>query len=426
MVPLKVEFVEESSVRKSLAFEIEPEVLETEVQKRAQDYSRKLKLPGFRPGKIPIGVIRARFAQELLHDAAETIVNRVVPEEISGRGLSPLASPEVVDLKLASGEPLTFRAVFETLPIIELPEYRGLPLTTPSHEVSDAELESELERLRGEAARYEPVDGRAAREADYAVVDVSWSEGGGKPKRQDGAMLHVGSSELHPDLNAALVGMTPGETREVTVAYASDAPPELAGKSIPYRLTLKSIKTQILPALDDEFAKDLGEFDSLEALRADLRRRLEERKRHDADHAAEEALIDALVAKSDFEVPEALVERHMTARTETTARGLALSGVDPTKVGVDWGKYRAAQREKSLRSAKAEILLDEIARRESVEVQAAELEAEIARLAERTRTPAETLRRRMQEDGGLASLRARIRTAKTLDLLKANARLART
>jgi trigger factor len=423
---LKVEYVEESSVRKSLSFEIELEVLEAEVEKRAQGYARKLKLPGFRPGKIPIAVVKARFAQELLQDAAESIVNRVVPEELSGRGLSPVASPEVADLKLAAGQPLSFRAVFEILPIIELPEYRGLPLTPASHDVSDAELESELERLRNEAARYEPVDGRPVREGDHVVVDVSWSEGDdGKTKRQDGAMLHVGSTEHHPDLNAALVGMTPGDTREVAIAYAADAPPDLAGKSIHYRLTLKSIKTQILPTLDDEFAKDLGEFDSLEALRADLRRRLEERKRHDAEHASEEALIDALVAKSDFEVPEALIERHMTARTETTARGLALSGVDPTKVGVDWGKYRAAQREKSLRSAKAEILLDEIARRESIDVQPTELEAELARLAERTRTPTETLRRRMQEDGGLASLRARIRTAKTLDLLKANARLTR-
>jgi trigger factor len=422
---LKVEYVEETPVRKSLSFEIEPETLAAELQTRAQEHARKLKLPGFRPGKVPLGVVLSRFKDELSHEAAEAIINRVVPEEIRGRGLSPIASPEILDLKLDPEHPFTFRAVFETLPLIELPDYRGLEVRSRTPQVSDDDVAKELARLQEKAGRFEPVEGRAVRESDYALMDVVWRDGAkGAEKRQEGAMLHVGSDEHHPDLNAALIGMTPGEKRSVTIAYAADAPPELAGKSIDYSLALKAIKLHVLPALDDELAKDVGEFDSLAALREAIRKRLETQAQADVDRELRDALVDALLAKCSFEVPETLVEQHMTARTENAARGLALQGVDPTKLGVDWRKYRTEQREASRRAAMAEIVLGEIAQREGLDALADELEGELARMAAGSGVARETLRRRMQESGDLTALRARIRTQKTLDLLKANARLA--
>ena len=239
-------------------------------------------------------------------------------------------------------------------------------------------------------------------------------------------MLHVGSPDQHPDLNAALIGMVPGDKRSVTIGYATDAPAELSGKTIDYALTLKAIKQRVLPALDDELAKDLGEFDSLAALRTAVRGRLESQAQATSDRELREALLDALLAKCSFEVPETLVEQHMTARTENAARGLAMQGVDPTKLGLDWRKYRAEQREAARRGAMAEIVLDEIAQREGIDVLTDEIETELTHLAEHSGVTRETLRRRMQESGDLAALRARIRTQKTLDLLKANARLALT
>ena len=424
---MKVEYVEETPIRKSLAFEIEADTLAAEVQARAHEYARKLKLPGFRPGKVPLGVVLSRFKDEISHEAAEAVINRVVPEEIRGRGLSPIAPPEIVDLKAEPDQPFTFRAVFETLPLVDLPEYRGLEVRGRTPQIADEDVEKELARLQEKMGRFEPVEGRAAADSDYAVVDVSWRETPkGPEKRQEGAMLHVGSADQHPDLNAALVGMNPGEKRSVTITYASDAPPELAGKTIDYALALKAVKRRVLPALDDELAKDLGEFDSLATLRAAVRSRLEAQAQASAERELREALVEALVAKCSFEVPETLVEQHMTSRTENAARGLALQGVDPTKLGVDWHKYRSEQREASRRAAMAEIVLDEIARREGIAVLPDEIDAELAHLAEHAGATRETLRRRMQESGDLAALSARIRTQKTLDLLKANARLALT
>jgi trigger factor len=421
---VKVEYVEETSVRKSLVFEIEPEVVEKEIETRARDYARRVKLPGFRPGKVPTEVIKRRFREAVLGDAAESIVNRVVFDELEGRGLRPLASPKVEDLKIDENQPMTFRAVFETLPLVEVPEYRGLEAKVKRAEVKDEDVDREIDKMRDEAARYDAVEDRPARDGDHVVLDVKFTSAEGKPKHDENVLVEVGHGDNHRDLNAGLVAMSPGQTKQVRLVQeeAQVSPPK-AERAVEYTVTLKAIKTKVVAAADDEFAKDLGDFGSLAELRDKVRGQLQAAADRRADRETKDALVEALVARAAFEVPEALVERHMMARTENAARGLALQGIDPSKVGMDWRQYRDAQREASVNAAKADILLDEIARREGVEVLDAEVDAEVARFAERLRKPKETVRKQMEQEGDLTALRARIREEKTLDLLKANARL---
>jgi len=421
---LKVEYNEETSVRKSLSFEIEPEVVEKEIDKRAREYARKVRILGFRPGKVPPEVIRQRFRAQVLEDAAEAIVNRVVFEELEGRGLRPLASPKVTDLKVDESQPMTFRAVFETLPLVEVPEYRGLSVKARKAEVTDEQVEAEVERLREEAARYDPVEPRPAATGDFVVLDVKFTSAEGKPRHDENVLVEIGAADNHKDLNEGLVGMSPGETKQVRIVMeeAQQAPPK-AERAVDYTVTLKDIKKKVVPAADDEFAKDLGEFGSLVELREDVRKRLLAADERKVEREVRSALVESLVDKASFEVPEALVDRHMSARTENAARGLLYQGIDPGKAGVDWKNYREAQRDDSVKAAKADVLLDEIARREGIEVPEAEVDAEVARLAERLRKPKETLRRQMEKEGDLAALRGRMREDKTLDLLRANARL---
>jgi trigger factor len=373
---------------------------------------------------VPPEVIKRRFREAVLGDAAESIVNRVVFDELEGRGLRPLASPKVTDLKIDENQPMTFRAVFETLPLVEVPEYRGLEVKAHRPEVKEQDVDREVNRMRDEAARYDPVEDRPAREGDHVVLDVKFTSAEGKPRHDENVLVEVGAADNHRDLNAGLVGMSPGETRQVRLVQeeAQVSPPK-AERAVDYTVTLKAVKTKVVPAADDEFAKDLGEFGSLAELRDTVRNRLHAAEDRRADRETKNALVEALVAKAAFEVPDALVERHMSARAENTARGLALQGIDPTKLGMDWREYRDSQREESVKAAKADILLDEIARREGVEVLDAELDAEISRFAERMRRPKETVRKQMEQEGDLGALRARIREEKTLDLLKANARL---
>ncbi len=422
---MKVEYVEETTVRKALSFEIESEVVQKEIETRSREYARKVKLPGFRPGKIPPDVIKKRFQSQVLEDVAESLVNKVVFEELEGRGLKPLASPKVTDLKIDEGRPMTFKVVFETLPIVEVPEYKGLSAKAREPKVADEDVQKELERLREDAARFDPVEGRPAQKGDFVLLDLSWRPvEGGKGGRDENTMIEVAGEGNHPKLAETLEGMSSGETRQVRLDYPADHPSEgLAGKSLDYTVTLKAIKQKVLPALDDEFAKDLGEFGSLAELTAEVRKRLLAADERDADRELKNALVETLVQKASFEVPDALVERHMNARTENAVRGLAYQGIDPSKLKVDWRQYREAQRDDSVKAAKADILLDEIARREAVEALPAEVDAEIARMAERARTSPGALRAKLEKEGDLGALRARIREEKTLDLLKANARL---
>jgi trigger factor len=430
---VKVEYVEETSVRKALVFEVEPEVVDKEIETLVKQFSRKVKLKGFRPGKIPMEVVKQRYLSRVLEEVAELIVNRVVFEELEGRGLRPLASPSIQDLKIDEHEPLTFRAVFETLPLVDVPEYKGLAVTARPAQVSEEQVTREIDEMREEAARYDPVEGRAAASGDFVLLDVTWVSKEGEPRRDENLLLEVGAQANHADLNAALDGMSPGETKQVRLVF-EDEPgspdvPQLVGpggtgvRVVDYTVTVKAVKTRIVPVADDEFAKDLGDFGSLAELRESVSKRLlaiEERK---IDGELKGALVEALVEKADFEVPEALVEHHMNARTEGALRDLALQGIDPTKVGVDWTQYRQAQREEALKAAKADILLGEISRREGLEVSDAEVDAEISRYAERVKKPKESVLRQMEKEGSLARLRGRIREEKTLDLLKANARL---
>jgi trigger factor len=310
------------------------------------------------------------------------------------------------------------------LPFVEVPEYKGLSVPARQPEVSEEDVDKEIDKLRERAARFEPIEGRPSRDGDFVEVDIEWRAAGGKPGRDQDAMLQVGSEDNHPDLNAKLAGANAGDKGEVTITYAEDHPSaDLAGKTVDYKFTVKAIKDKVVPAADDELAKDLGDFETLAALKDEVRKRLTAAREREIDHEVKDALIDAIVGKATFEVPEALVERHMTARTESAVRTLAYQGIDPRKVGVDWKEYREKQREGAVKAAKADILLDEIARREGVDVLAAEIDGEIERMAQRMGRAKAAVRKQLEQEGDLAEIAARIRESKTLDLIKANARL---
>jgi trigger factor len=425
---VKVDYIEESAVKKALTFEVEPERVQQEIETRARELARKVKLPGFRPGKVPVDVVKKRFHGEILGEVAESIVNKVVFDELDGRGLKPLAPPKVEEVKLDEGQPMTFKAVFETLPLIELPDWRGLRVSAKEPKVTEEDVEKEIDRLREEAARYDPVDeARATQAGDFVLLDLYWRPlDGGKGGHDENALIEIGNSGNHPDMNKGLEGLSLGETREIDVAWGADAAPQIAGKTVRYTVTLKGLKKKVVPAKDDEFAKDLGEFDSLAGLRGKIGEQLQAAEERRADRETKGALVEALVAKAEFEVPEALVERHMTARTENLARGLAYQGIDPRKVGVNWRDYRESTREDSVKAAKADILLDEIARREGIEALESEVDAEVARLAARAGKSRDALRAQMAKEGDLAALASRIREEKTLDLIKSNASIELT
>jgi trigger factor len=270
------------------------------------------------------------------------------------------------------------------------------------------------------------VDGRGVVDGDHVTVDIERTDPAGKVDKHSDVTVELGASANPPGFDAELLGLEVGATKSFTIHYPSDHPiGELANTDVSYTVTVKAIKRRVLPELDDEFAKDLGEFETLDALTSRVRHDLE----HEAGHAAERAvradLMKQLAARVSFEVPQSLIERESDRRLEDFAGRLVDQGIDPRTAGLDWKAFRDAQRDPAREAVASALVLDEVARREQLEVTDAEVDQEIERYAERSgRTPA-AVRAALEKEGGLSRIYTGLRREKSIDFLMARATIAK-
>jgi trigger factor len=410
--------------RHSLEVTVPADEVERETQRVVQSLREKVRIPGFRPGKVPASVIRSRFPGEVRQGVLEALVPRYLRLEVEKANLPLVGDPDIRDLHFHAGEPLRFRAEFEVIPEFDLQDYRGVTVTYGEPEVTEEDVDQRLEALRREKADYVNVDPRPAAAGDYAVVRLESIAGvEGKPIRQEEMMLQVGGPDTLAGFSENLLGMQPGEEKEFDVAYPEDHGEErLAGKTVRFRVNLKAIRRQELPEINDEFAKDLGDYQDLAELREAVRTSLRAEREFLAQQKAKNELIDKLVDMHDFPVPEIFVERQMEANVEQRMRELAAHGVDPRSIKLDWDKVREAQGERARRDVKASMLLERIAGREAIETTVEELDREIQRIARQQREPVPAVRKRLEEEGQLRRLASRIRIDKTINFLFEQAR----
>jgi trigger factor len=427
---MKADLVDVTETRKSLVIELPPEVVDAEIQRIAENYARSARIPGFRPGKTPTRVVRQRFKEQILHDVAHELVPRAVDEALSAKGLDPVDTPDVTDVVVEEGKPLTFTAAFETVPPIDPGDYDGMALRKRVVALEAGSVDQTLERLRQGAARFEPVDDRRLQIGDWPAVDldrrVLGGDGEGSKEHHDNVTIELGASANPPGFDQQLLGLEPGASKTFTVDYPADQQMhgDLAGKTVEYDITLKGIKRRVLPELDDEFAKDLGAFGTLDELRERIRQDLLKEVEADANRDMRSDLLAALARRIAFEVPTSLVERELDRRMEELARRMVEQRVDPRKAGVDWKEFRQAQRDGAVDSVKATLVLDEIARRENVAVVDEDIEREVSRFAAGTgRTPA-AVRAQLEKDAGLARLATGLRREKTVELLVGRANIS--
>ena len=422
---MKTEFVDVNETRKNVRVEISSEVVDAEIDRHARDYSRKARIPGFRPGKVPARVIKQRFKDQILHDVAHDLIPRVMDDVLRERGVEPVDTPDVRDVTIEAGQPLTFTASFDTVPTFEPGEYSTLALRRPSSNIEDKAVDDAIERLRQRAARFEPVEGRGLEQGDSALVDLERKEANGTADTHKGVSVELGSAANPPGFDAELLGLAAGDSKTFTITFPGDYPSaELAGTEVTYTVTVHGIKKKTLPPLDDEFAKDLGEFESLEALRARVREDLEHEARHAAERDVRAELMKQLATRVPFEVPASLVEREIDRRIEDFARRLMEQQVDPRQAGIDWNAFRESQREISREAVAGALVLDEVARREHLDVSEDEAEREVGRYAERTgRTPA-AVRARLEKEGGMSRVYAGLRREKSIDFLMTRATIS--
>lgn len=401
--------------------EVPADVVARETDSVVEKYRKAVRLPGFRKGKAPATIIRMRFQGEVKGEVVEALVPRYFQQEMERQKLEPVSQPRISDLQLEPGEPLRFKASFEVLPEIELSGYDKLRAELEDVQVTDEEVEQAVEHLRQQQATYTAVDDRALADGDFAQVSFRGTpkEGGGQPASVESILVEIGGTNTVAEFSENLRGARAGEERSFDVHYPADfSDARLAGKTTSYTVNIQGVKQRAIPELNDDFAKELGEFQTLDDLRKRLREQMESERKQHAEHVAKEKLVDQLVEAHDFPVPESLVEQQVDVRLERGLRALAMKGMraDDMKK-MDLPKLREGQREGARKEVKASLLLERIAEQEKIEVSDQEVVQEIEALAKHTQQTVDEVRARLTRDGALDRIRNRIRSDKTLDFL---------
>jgi trigger factor len=422
---MKTDLVDVSQTRKNLHVEIPSDVVDAEIDRLARDLSKRARIPGFRPGKAPARVVRTRFKDQILHDVAHDLIPRAVDSALRERGVEAVDTPDIRDVSLDEGQALTFTASFDTVPPFDPGGWDAISLRRRSAAVGEQAVDEAIERLRTRAARSEPVEDRGIVAGDLVTLDLDRRDASGKTETHTDVRVELGSAVNPPGFDEQLLGLEAGGTKTFTIHFPAEYPSaELAGTDVAYTARVKGIARKVRPELDDAFAKDMGEFESLDALRARVRADLEHEARHGVERELRADLMKQLAARLPFPAPASLVDRETDRRIEEFARRLMDQGVDPRQAGIDWQAFRDSQREAAAEAVAGALVLDEAARRERVEVTEAELEGELARYAERTgRTPA-VVRAALEKEGGLSRVAAGLRREKTIDLVLSRVKMA--
>ncbi len=403
--------------------EIPAEEITRETEARIQKYQKLVRIPGFRRGHVPASIIKQRFSQDIQNDVVDALVPKYFHKEAEKQGLIPVSQPRVTDLHVHDNAPLTFKASFEVMPEIKVEGYKELRADKPVITVTDEEVEESLKSLQEQRANFTAVEGRPLAEGDFAQASIDGQpkdkDGESQPVHMDDVLVEIGGKNTMPEFTEHLKGASAGEERSFEVVYPADAADKrLAGKVFNYTAKVQSIKQKTLPELNDDFAKELGEFANLEEVRKRIREGMEEERKHTAEHAAKDKLVADLVKQNDFEVPESMVDRQIDLRLERGLRALMAQGMKQEDIKkMDMTRLRAGQKDQAVQEVKASLLLEKIADTEKIEVGDEEIDREIEALATQSKQTPDAIRARLTRDGALDRIRNRIRTEKTLDFL---------
>jgi trigger factor len=413
----------DASCRRELELEIPAEEVSKASEKVAKEFAKMARVPGFRPGKAPLSLIKRRFAEDIKSEVLQNLVPETVEKAVAEQKLSPVSQPQVDKLEFKDGEPVKFRASFDVLPEFTLANYKSLEIEMPEMNLTDEDVNKALAEMQQRVAAFTPVEGRAVQNDDFVQVKLNGTpEGGGEPLQAESVLCHVGAEETMEPFNENLRGANVGDHKDFDANYPADYPDaKLAGKLFHYSVDVLGIKTKKLPELNDEFAKDVSDATSLDELKTKIKESLEHERDHRQKDLQREKVIGELVKLHDFPVPESLVEHQMDVRLERVVRSLAQQGVDPRAVNVDWVTLRRRQEDRAKDDVKAELVIDRIASEEEIEVTDEELDHEIEHMAGHAGESAEAFRARLTKQGALDRMKAKLRSDKTIDWLAENA-----
>ncbi len=423
MSPTETIDANKDGVKREISVEVPAEEVTRETENLIQKYQKVARLPGFRAGHVPASIIRQRFKEDLKSDVVEALVPRYFRKEAEKLGMVPVSQPRVTDLHIHEGEPLRFKASFEIMPEIHVQGYKELRADHPEIVVKDEEVDEALNSVREQHATFTSIEGRPLADGDFAQSSMDGKPKDGDDKTQpvhmDEVLIEIGGKNTVPEFTENLRGANAGDEQQFEVSYPEDSNDKrLAGKTFIYTVKVQAIKQKSLPELNDEFAKELGEFSSVDQVRKQIRDNMEAERKHTSEREAKDKLVNELVKRNDFEVPESLVDRQIDLRLERGLRALAAQGMKMEDMKkMDLPRLRAGQRDQAVQDVKSSLLLERIAEMENINVGEDELNHELEALAAQTKQTPEAVRARLTQDGGLDRIRNRIRSEKTLDFL---------
>jgi trigger factor len=428
---MKINVESVSPVERKVTIEIDPERVASELTKAYVGLGRRVKLRGFRPGKAPRKVLERQFKDQVESEVVEKLVSSTFSEAVREQSIEAVAPPAVslAEGGIAEGKPLRYTARVEVKPRIEPKDYRGLEVSRRPPAVDDRLVADELTKLQDRLSELVPAEGRfEAQDGDWAVVDHEGTidgapfEGG----KAEGVTVKVGPGSIADGNLQALAGKRIGESVEVDEPFAADhRNPALRGKTAHMKVTLREVKIRQVPPLDDAFARQVGieGVETLDALRARIRADLEKREKRRAENELRDGLVRGALARNEFEVPPALVERAIDSMIEGAAERFSRSGIDIRQLGLDLARMRADLREQALLQVRGALLLEAIAEAEKIQVTDEDLEAELARIAEELDAPLTKVKQQMRGKDAREALSHRVREDKAIALLSSAAKI---
>jgi trigger factor len=426
---LQVDVADISQCRKDLTVEVPVEEVKAAFEKAYDAYARHVKSPGFRPGRVPREVIRQRFSKEVNEEVVSSLVSHAMQHAVAEHKLRVVGDPEISDFSFDEGEPLKFKATVEVLPEFELKEYKGLKLAKRVQQVTDDDVQHTLDHLRQSAAEFVPVEGRESRDGDFVSVNLVGKYVEPQEEedlRSDEVQIELGAENIQPEFNESLRGVKPGDVREFRVKYPENFSSEgLAGKTLDFTATVVAVREKEAPELDDEFARDLGDYESLQQLRDKVRENLTASAEARADADLREQAMKRILEDYDFEVPATLVEPQTADRAREFAYLLMRNGVPSQAIKeIDWEKKMDEFRPMAARDIRMALVFARIADAEKVKISDWEVDAEIEMMARASGEPAGQLKARLTKEDSLSSIESRLRHQRALEAVIKHAEIA--
>jgi len=418
---MKVHVEEISPIKKKLNVEVPEDHVAKEIDVFYDELKKKAKIKGFRPGKAPRSILERYFKDYTTGEVVQRLIQETFPKALSEVSCSPVAPPAFDPQELESGKPFRYAAIVEVKPEIKIEDYAGLNLEGKKEDVRDEELEERLKSLQNLHAQLKTIsEPREIRTGDYVILDYD-AKMDGKPLEEGKGIdvtVEVGTGRFIPTLEEKLIGLKPEDERDVDVSFPADyAYKKWAGKTVSFHVKVKEIKEKILPSLDEEFAKDLGGFDSLEALKAKLREDMQKAKEMGLDRHFKDQIVDQLLQKNSFEIPPSLVEDQNQALVSEAKLRLASQGMNLKDMDISEDKLREDYRAVAERQVKTYLILEKIAGQEGISVSDEEVQDRLKEISERSHQKLEAVKRYYEKNGLIPEIQAGLLSDKTLNFL---------